>query len=64
MYIVQKLDEIFCRHHLSPFDLWCDLDLGFLYWFFCLDDLSTGGRVVLISLLLVWNVLIYFVWLI
>jgi hypothetical protein len=32
---VQKLDEIFCRHQLGPFDLWCDLDLGFL---FCLDD--------------------------
>jgi hypothetical protein len=34
MYIVQKLDEIFCRHWLGLFDLWCDLDLGFLYWLF------------------------------
>jgi hypothetical protein len=34
MYIVQKLDKIFCRHQLGPFDLWCDLGLGFLYWFF------------------------------
>jgi hypothetical protein len=34
MYIVPKLDEIFCRHHLGPFDLWCDLVLRFLYWFF------------------------------
>jgi hypothetical protein len=34
MCIVQKLDEIFCRHQLVPFDLWCDLVLGFLYWFF------------------------------
>jgi hypothetical protein len=33
MYIVQVLDEIFCRHHLVPFDLWCDLVLEFLYWF-------------------------------
>jgi hypothetical protein len=30
MYIVQKLDEMFCRHQLSTFDLWCDLELGFL----------------------------------
>jgi hypothetical protein len=34
MYIVQKLDEIFCRHQLGPFDLWCALVLEFLYWFF------------------------------
>jgi hypothetical protein len=26
-----KLDEILYRHQLGPFDLWCDLDLGFLY---------------------------------
>jgi hypothetical protein len=32
MYIVKKLDEIFYRHQLCPFDLWCDLVLGFLYW--------------------------------
>jgi hypothetical protein len=34
MYIVCMLDEIFFRHQLSPFDLWCDLVLEFLYWFF------------------------------
>jgi hypothetical protein len=34
MYIVQMLDEIFCRHQLGPFDLWCDLILEFLHWFF------------------------------
>jgi hypothetical protein len=49
MYIVQKLDEIFCRHLLGPFDLWCDLVLGFLYWFFCLDDLSIDDTWVLTS---------------
>jgi hypothetical protein len=49
MCIVQKLDEIFCRHQLCPFDLWRDLVLGFLYWFFCLDDLSIGDRGVLRS---------------
>jgi hypothetical protein len=49
MYIVQKLDEIFCGHQLGPFDLWCDLDLGFLHWFFCLDDLFIGDRGVLKS---------------
>jgi hypothetical protein len=27
------LDEIFCRHQLGPFDLWCHLILGFLCWF-------------------------------
>jgi hypothetical protein len=45
MYIVQKLDDIFCRHQLSPFDLWCDLVLEFLYWFFVWMTylLVTGG---------------------
>jgi hypothetical protein len=38
MYIV-FLDEMFCRHQLGPIDLWCHLVLGFLCWFFCLDDL-------------------------
>jgi hypothetical protein len=47
MYIVQKLGEIFCRFELGPFGLWCDLILGFFYWFFCLDDLSIGDRGVL-----------------
>jgi hypothetical protein len=30
MYVVGKLDEIFCRHQLVPFDLWYDLVLEFL----------------------------------
>jgi hypothetical protein len=47
MYIVQMLDEIFCRHQLGSFDLWCDLVLEFLYWFFCLDNLSIGDREIL-----------------
>jgi hypothetical protein len=47
MYIVQHLDEIFCRHQLGPFDLWCDLVLEFID--FCLDDLSIGGSGVLKS---------------
>jgi hypothetical protein len=34
MHIVLLQDEIFCRHQLSPFDLWCHLVLGFLCWFF------------------------------
>jgi hypothetical protein len=49
MCIVQKLYEIFCRHQLGPFNLWCDSVLEFLYWFFCLDDLSFGDRGVLKS---------------
>jgi hypothetical protein len=47
MCIVQKLNEIFCTHQLGPFDLWCDLVLEIVYWFFCLDDLSIGDRGVL-----------------
>jgi hypothetical protein len=34
MYIVRKFDEVFCRPQLGLFDLWCDLVLEFLYWFF------------------------------
>jgi hypothetical protein len=49
MYIVPLLDEIFCRHQLGPFGLWCHLVLGFLCWFFCLDDLSIGERGILKS---------------
>jgi hypothetical protein len=49
MYIVMLQDEIFCRHQLGPFDLWCHLGLGFLCWFFCLDDLYIGDRGVLKS---------------
>jgi hypothetical protein len=49
MYIVQKLDEIFCRLQLGPFDLWCDLVLELPYWFFHLDHLSIGDRGVLKS---------------
>jgi hypothetical protein len=44
MYSVLLLDEIFCRHQLSPFDLWCHLVLGFLCWFSCLDNLSMSDR--------------------
>jgi hypothetical protein len=32
MYIMRMLDEIFCRHQLGPFYLWCDLVLGFFVW--------------------------------
>jgi hypothetical protein len=49
MFIVQKMYEIFCRHQLGPFDLRWDLNIGFLFWFFCLDDLSIGDRRVLKS---------------
>jgi hypothetical protein len=34
MYILRMLDEIFYRYQLGPFDLWCNLVLEFLYWFF------------------------------
>jgi hypothetical protein len=34
MYIVHKLDEMFCRYQVGPFDLLHILDLGFLYGFF------------------------------
>jgi hypothetical protein len=34
VYIVWKLDEIFCIHQLGPFELQCDLVLGFLCRFF------------------------------
>jgi hypothetical protein len=34
IYIVLKLNEIFCRHQLGLFDVWCDLVIEFLYWFF------------------------------
>jgi hypothetical protein len=44
LYIVMFLDEIFCRHQVDAFDVWCHLVLGFLCWFFCLDDLSIGDR--------------------
>jgi hypothetical protein len=47
MYIVQKLDEIFCKYQVSPLDLWCYLVQEFLYCFFCLDYLSIGDRGVL-----------------
>jgi hypothetical protein len=50
---VQMLDEIFCRHQLGPFDLWCDLVLEFI---FCLDDLSIGdGGYESLSLPLCWS---------
>jgi hypothetical protein len=40
---------MFCRHQLGPFDLLYILDLGFLYRFFCLDDLSIDDSGVLKS---------------
>jgi hypothetical protein len=46
---VPLLDEIVCRYQLGPFGLWCHLVLGFLCWFFCLEDLSIGDRGVLKS---------------
>jgi hypothetical protein len=46
MYIVWVLDEIVCRHHLGPFDLWCDFILEFT---FCLNDLPIGDWGVLKS---------------
>jgi hypothetical protein len=36
----------------NPFDLWCDLVLQFLYWFFCLDDLSIGDGGIKVSTVL------------
>jgi hypothetical protein len=47
MYIVQKLDEIFCRHQLGPFDLWYDLVLEFIDFLF--GWLSIADRAVLKS---------------
>jgi hypothetical protein len=49
MYIVQKLDKIFCRYQLGPIDLWYDLVLEFFSSFFFLDDLSIGDMGVLKS---------------
>jgi hypothetical protein len=49
VYISCLLDEIFYRHQLGPFDLWYHLVLGFLCWFFCLDDLPIGKRGILTS---------------
>jgi hypothetical protein len=44
MHTVQKLDEMFCRYQLGPFDLWCDLVLEFLHWFFvCMTYLLVMG---------------------
>jgi hypothetical protein len=68
MYVVLLQSEIFCRYQLGPFDLWCHLVLGFLCWFFCLDDWSIGDREVLgLPLPLCWslNVLLHslvYVW--
>jgi hypothetical protein len=49
MCILWKLDEIFYRYQLGTLQLWCDLVLELLYWFFCLNDLSIGDRGVLKS---------------
>jgi hypothetical protein len=45
MYIV--LWDNICRHQVGSFDLWCHLILGFLCWFFCLDNLTIDDRGVL-----------------
>jgi hypothetical protein len=46
MYIVQKLDEIFCRHQLGSFDLGYDLVLEFLHLsFVCMTYLLVIGGV-------------------
>jgi hypothetical protein len=55
IYVVQMLDEIFCRHQLGPFDLSCDLVLEFLYWFFCLGELPIGDWGYYILSLLCWS---------
>jgi hypothetical protein len=47
--LCRSWDEIFCRHQLGQLDLWCDLVLGFLYWFFFSDDLYIGDMGVLSS---------------
>jgi hypothetical protein len=49
MYIVLLPDGILCRHLSVPLDLLCHLVLGFLHWYFCLDDLSIIDRWVLKS---------------
>jgi hypothetical protein len=60
MYILQKLDEIFCQ--LGPFDLWCDLVLGFLndflfgwpiYWWWWV--LKSPTTIVLESIYAFWS---------
>jgi hypothetical protein len=45
VYIVQKLDEVFCKNQVGPFDLWCDLVLEFLFWIFVwmTNHLVVGG---------------------
>jgi hypothetical protein len=45
MNIVWMLDEIFCRCHLGPFDLWCDLVLEFLWFFVWMTYLLEMGAV-------------------
>jgi hypothetical protein len=49
MYIVLLPDEIFYWHQLGPFGLWYHVGLGFLCWFFCLDNISNGDKGVLKS---------------
>jgi hypothetical protein len=45
MYLTLFLEEIFCRHQIGSFDLWCHLVLGFHCWFFfCWDNMSIGDR--------------------
>jgi hypothetical protein len=43
MYIVQQLDEIFCRYQLGPFDLWCGLVVEFIDFFVWMTYLLVIG---------------------
>jgi hypothetical protein len=49
MYIVLLQGAILCGHLSGPLGLWCFSILEFLYWLFCLGDLSIGNRWVLKS---------------
>jgi hypothetical protein len=46
MYIVEKLDELFCRHWLGPL-IYGMIRSRISLLIFCLDDLSIGDRGVL-----------------
>jgi hypothetical protein len=49
MCIVLLQDGILYIYLSVPLDLWCHSILEFVFWFFCLDDLSLGDRGVLQS---------------
>jgi hypothetical protein len=57
---VQKLDEVFYRHQLGPFDLWCDLVLEFLYSFFVsMTYLLVIGGINVLPLPLCWSLYMF-----